>query len=150
MDNFLVQAVGSKRVVLFSPRDTLNLYLIGDKSAILDIDHPDIAKYPLFQQAVRYECYLHPGDVLFIPALWFHNVLSIDFCVAVNMFWRHLEPQFYDSKDVYGNKDPLHAQRASQIMEKALAALGELPDDYQDFYGRCLIARIQQRCLVKN
>ena len=31
-----------------------------------------------------------PGDVLFIPALWFHNVVSLDFSVAVNAFWRPL------------------------------------------------------------
>ena len=150
MDNFLVQVVGSKRVVLFSPRDALNLYLSGDKSEVLDIDHPNITKYPRFQQVTRYECFMHPGDVLFIPALWFHNVLSIDFSVAVNMFWRHLDPQFYDTKDVYGNKDPLHAQRAGQIMERALTALEELPEEYQDFYGRCLIARIEQRCLLEK
>ena len=56
MDNFLVQITGRKRVVLFSPRDALNMYLHGDKSAVIDIDHPDTTKYPLFQNAMRYEC----------------------------------------------------------------------------------------------
>ena len=36
---------------------------------------------------------LWQGDVLFIPALWFHNVLAKDFSVAVNVFWRNL-PQY--------------------------------------------------------
>ena len=47
------------------------------------------------------------GDVLYIPALWFHNVVSLDFSVAVNVFWRRLAPDMYDAKDTYGNKDPL-------------------------------------------
>ena len=68
MDNFLVQITGRKRVVLFSPRDALNMYLHGDKSAVIDIDHPDTTKYPLFQNAMRYECTMSPGDVLYIPA----------------------------------------------------------------------------------
>lgn len=147
MDNFLVQVTGRKRVVLFSPQDALNMYLHGDKSAVIDIDHPDTTKFPLFQNAIQYECTMNPGDVLYIPALWFHNVHSLDFSIAVNMFWRHLDTCYYDAKDVYGNKDPPQAQRAQQIMERALTSLTELPEEYRDFYGRCLIARIQQKCL---
>jgi hypothetical protein len=52
------------------------------------------------------------GDVLFIPSLWFHNVVSLDFSVAVNVFWRSLPKEMYDPKDTYGNKDPLPVNRA--------------------------------------
>ena len=45
--------------------------------------------------------------MLFIPSLWFHNVVSLDFSVAVNVFWRSLPKEMYDPKDTYGNKDPL-------------------------------------------
>jgi hypothetical protein len=30
------------------------------------------------------------GDVLYIPALWFHNVVAHDFSVAVNVFWKQV------------------------------------------------------------
>ena len=72
------------------------LYLQGDKSRVssstitaslkpvtvyhvqvVDIDHPDSGQFPLFASAERYETDLEPGDVLFIPALWFHNMLGI-------------------------------------------------------------------------
>ena len=43
---------------------------LGDKSEVLDIDNPDIEKYPLFPCADRYETELQPGDVLFIPGLY--------------------------------------------------------------------------------
>ena len=59
---------------------------------------------------------LEPGDVLYIPALWFHNVTSIGFSVALNVFWRShhhehaqqggsatIDPNLYDRKDLYGN-----------------------------------------------
>lgn len=51
MDNFLIQVTGKKRVVLFSPRDAQYLYLSGTKSEVLNIDNPDLAKYPLFSKA---------------------------------------------------------------------------------------------------
>ena len=149
MDNFLVQVTGRKKVVLFPPQDALYLYLNGDKSEVLDIESPDLTRYPLFQYATQYHCELDPGDILFIPALWFHNVVSLDFSVAVNVFWRHLDTQFYDSKDTYGNRDPPQVQRAWQIMDRALKALYELPEEYRDFYARCMMNKIQQSCFTK-
>ena len=41
--------------------------LSGDKSEVLDIDNPDLLRYPEFVKATRYECELEPGDILFIP-----------------------------------------------------------------------------------
>ena len=148
MDNFLVQIRGRKKVILFRPQDALNLYLTADKSSVLDIEQPDLAKYPLFSNALRYECELNPGDVLYIPALWFHNVLSLDFSVAVNIFWRHLKPEFYDHKDTYGNRDPCQVQRATQILDRALKLLQELPEEYRDFYARCMVNKIQKQCFL--
>lgn len=141
----------------------------GDKSEILDIDAPDLKRFPDFVKARRYECVLEPGDLLFIPgelrrslklhqawrfsnhtnvcfsALWFHNTLALQFGVGVNVFWRHLPADSYDKKDPYGNKDPAAAARALQALERALNALQELPADYRDFYGRRMIQRIQKR-----
>ena len=150
MDNLLVQVTGRKRVVLFSPQEVNNLYLSGDKSRVLDIDTPDLTAYPRFAHATRHECLLKAGDVLFIPALWFHNVVSLDFSVAVNLFWKNLDSKLYDSRDTYGNKDPLPAQRAQQIVDRALKALEDLPDDYKDFYARCLVSRIEAKSYLDN
>ncbi|XP_026150967.1 tRNA wybutosine-synthesizing protein 5 isoform X1 [Mastacembelus armatus] len=145
MDNLLAQVTGRKRVVLYSPQDALHLYLSGDKSEILDIDTPDLKQFPEFVRAKRYECVLEPGDLLFIPALWFHNTLALQFGVGVNVFWRHLPPDSYDKKDPYGNKDPVAATRALQTLERALHTLDELPADHKDFYGRRMIQLIQKR-----
>jgi hypothetical protein len=67
MDNILVQVSGSKRVILFPPSDVDCLYMKGDKSQVLEVDTPDLEKYPLFAKAKRYECILEPGDAVFIP-----------------------------------------------------------------------------------
>ncbi|KAK7506779.1 hypothetical protein BaRGS_00002254 [Batillaria attramentaria] len=150
MDNMLIQVTGHKRVVLFSPQEAENLYLDGDKSSVLDIDNPDLSKYPRFAHAVRMEGRLEPGDILFIPALWFHNVISEDAGVAVNVFWKHLSDEMYDHKDTYGNKDLVLAQRAMQIVDGAIKALDKLPEDYRDFYARRLVLRIQSKAYSKT
>ncbi|XP_067843909.1 tRNA wybutosine-synthesizing protein 5 isoform X2 [Heptranchias perlo] len=145
MDNLLIQVTGRKRVVLFSPQDAPYLYLTGDKSEVLDIDTPDLGKYPQFAKAQCYECQLDPGDVLYIPALWFHNTVAKEFGVGVNVFWKHLPADCYDKTDTYGNKDPLAASRAMQILDRALKTLEELPDEYRDFYARRMVLRIQSK-----
>ncbi|KAG8521007.1 tRNA wybutosine-synthesizing protein 5 [Galemys pyrenaicus] len=150
MDNFLIQVTGKKRVVLFSPRDAQYLYLSGTKSEVLNIDNPDLAKYPLFSKARRYECFLEAGDVLFIPALWFHNIISEEFGVGVNVFWKHLPSECYDKTDTYGNKDPTAASRAAQILDRALKTLAELPEEYRDFYARRMVLHIQDKAYSKN
>ena len=145
MDNLLVQICGHKRVVLFPPCDASLLYLRGDKSQVVDIDKPDLKHFPLFAQAHACEALLQPGDVLFIPALWFHNVQALEFSVAVNTFWRHLDDAVYDKKDVYGNKDLLPAQRAFQLVDKVIGSLAELPDEYREFYARRLVTNIESQ-----
>lgn len=145
MDNLLVQVTGRKTVVLFSPREATNMYMVGDKSAVMDIDCPDLETYPLFARVRHHRCTLEQGDVLFIPAMWFHNVTSEQFGVAVNIFWRHLDACYYDAKDTYGNKDPPQAQRAAQLIDKALAALDELPEEYRDFYARTMVSKLSSR-----
>lgn len=59
-------------IIFLEMLTSLNLYypfwnFSGTKSEVLDIDNPDLAKYPLFSKARRYECSLKAGDVLFIP-----------------------------------------------------------------------------------
>lgn len=150
MDNILVQVVGRKRVVLFPPSDAPYLYLTGDKSRVMDIDAPDPDAFPKFSQATRWEAELEAGEVLYIPALWFHNVTALEFGVAVNVFWRHLGAEFYDSKDTYGNKDPPQVQRSLQMVERAAKVLSELPQEHRQFYGHRLVEHLKEKVREVN
>ena len=42
----------------------------------VDIEYPDLARFPRFSEARRVECELGAGDVLFMPAFWWHEVRS--------------------------------------------------------------------------
>merc|ERR1719309_516732 len=146
MDNIYCQVVGHKQSVLWPPSEADKLYLVGDKSRVVDIENPDLEQFPLFPLAKQYKAELEPGDILFIPALWFHNMLARDFGVAVNVFWRELPINLYDPKDPYGNRDHLPAAKALRMLDNVMKQLQDLPEDYRDFYARRLVKRIQDKC----
>ena len=85
--------------------------------------------------------------MIFLSALWYHNVINEEWGVAVNVFWRHLDASMYDHKDPYGNKDLVPGTRALQVADRALKILDELPEEYKDFYVRRLILRLQHKGL---
>jgi len=68
---------------------------------------------------------------LFIPAMWFHNVVTLSPSISVNIFFRHLEPDQYNPKDLYGNKDFIVAEKALTQIDEALATLQQLPEYYR-------------------
>lgn len=69
----------------------------------------------------------------------------LDFGIAVNVFWKELDEDFYDKKDPYGNKDLLPAQQAFNAVDKALSSLSKLPPGYREFYYYRLIAHLQKK-----
>lgn len=147
--NIYLQVVGSKKITLWAPEEALNLYLQGDKSKVVDIESPDLSLFPLFPKAERHEGCLLPGDLLFVPSLWFHNTFSEEFSIAVNVFWRELPPSLYDINDLYGNRDLLPARKAMDMLNRILKQIEILPRDQRDFYGRLMINEIGTKCLSK-
>lgn len=59
--DILCEITGSKRVVLWQPGEVRHLYVNGSTSQVLDIDNPDLRKYPKFSRAKRIEGTLNPG-----------------------------------------------------------------------------------------
>lgn len=55
---------------------------LGSKSEVLNIDCPDLDKYPLFPKARRYECSLDAGDVLFIPGKALDHTSVFSVCLS--------------------------------------------------------------------
>lgn len=133
---------------MWAPSDYSNLYMDGDKSAITDVDDPDLDKFPKFAQAQLYQGLLEPGDALFIPSMWLHNMKATSFGMAINMFWKNLDEAVYDQKDPYGNKDLLPAAKAKRMLDNVIKQLEGLPIDIKDFYGQQLIAAIEKKCCL--
>ncbi|GET92812.1 hypothetical protein, conserved [Leishmania tarentolae] len=167
LDNVLCQIVGTKRVILFPPSEYNNLYVTGSSSAVLNVDAPDLVRYPRLIAACKtaQEVVLRPGDMLFIPAMWFHNITTLSpdaelsesaedmikapYNMSVNVFYRHFSDMaVYDPKDLYGNKDILAVTRIREALQSAvhdvlgkarLTAASDTPDvpaNYVEFAVR--------------
>ncbi|KAM8907236.1 bifunctional peptidase and (3S)-lysyl hydroxylase JMJD7 isoform 1-T1 [Lycaon pictus] len=63
----------------------------------LDPLAPDLARYPNYSQARALCCTVQAGEMLYLPALWFHHVQQSHGCIAVN-YWYDME---YDLKYSY-------------------------------------------------
>jgi hypothetical protein len=104
-NNILVQAVGHKTISLIDPFRTHAVYPsklkihpwqrtdtagqvyfekspagptthVVDNFPLVNLTHPNLTKYPLFKEASPLTVELHPGDLLIMPAYWFHQVVN--------------------------------------------------------------------------
>ena len=56
-------------------------------SYIPDIKRPNFKKFSKFKEAVQYKVTLNPGNVLFIPSGWWHQVESLNPSISLNFWW---------------------------------------------------------------
>jgi hypothetical protein len=88
---------GRRRFTLFPPEQIGNLYVgpldfapTGAPLSLVELNAPDFQRYPRFRSALAAAqvAELGPGDALFIPPLWWHNVESLEpVNVLVNYWW---------------------------------------------------------------
>jgi lysine-specific demethylase 8/hypoxia-inducible factor 1-alpha inhibitor (HIF hydroxylase) len=98
-DGTLVQLHGVKRAALFPPSQTANLYPfplrrkgIAPWISQVYLNGPDFDRFPLLKTALSHQVdvTLSAGEVLFIPANWWHEVSSISdgYICSINRFWK--------------------------------------------------------------
>lgn len=156
-DNILFQIVGKKRIILFPPSETEYLYVQGDKSTINNFDdwNECLVKHPDLCNSRPYEGFLYPTDGIFIPALWWHNVKTVDlyesnqdYSIGFNVFWKDsslVSSDVYATSDVYGNKNPQAYESALSNLDKAISHLDKLPGKYSDFYKTMLMITLKNK-----
>lgn len=93
-DNLFAQIWGSKRIFLAPPHHDEYLYT-REANALLfgspfDPEAPDYERYPLARQAALLECIVEPGDMLYVPAGWYHQVRSLSFSLSSNRWSRDM------------------------------------------------------------
>ncbi|NXS78005.1 KDM8 protein, partial [Erpornis zantholeuca] len=89
--NFLAQVFGKKYIRLYSPQDSENLYphesQILHNTSQVDVEDPDLVKFPNFTKAAFQSCILMPGQILFIPVKYWHYVRSLELSFSVSFWW---------------------------------------------------------------
>lgn len=105
-NNLACCLVGRRRFTLFPPEQIDNLYPGpleptpgGQVVSMIDPTAPDLERYPRFAQAAAAAeiAELEPGDVLFYPALWWHNVEALGPFNAMVNYWWNDAPAFMDT-----------------------------------------------------
>ena len=90
--NFYVQLYGTKKFTLFSPSQWPGLYpypFLHPSHAQAQVNLSDVGQLELFPLAGKtraLEVILQPGDLLYMPPLWFHHVESMELSISVNVW----------------------------------------------------------------
>ena len=81
---FLNQIYGRKRVILFSPEQSDNIYHHPfTVASYIDINQPDYKRYPALKHAQGYETMLYPGETIFMPSGYWHYIEYTDFGYSI-------------------------------------------------------------------
>jgi lysine-specific demethylase 8 len=89
--NLFTQVHGSKHWHLFPPNSDMLLDPPITRSPYFysrfDPDSPDFKAFPAAKFLNAWECVLNPGDVLFNPPFWWHQVKNMSHSIGVGFRW---------------------------------------------------------------
>uniref|UniRef100_A0A7S4BKS2 JmjC domain-containing protein n=1 Tax=Chrysotila carterae TaxID=13221 RepID=A0A7S4BKS2_CHRCT len=126
-DNTFVQLEGVKDFYLFPPSAADALHVFPDshpraRKAQLNVEAPDMQLHPLAASLpTARKVTLHPGEVLFIPAFWFHHVVSRSPTISINVFSQSAVP--LAAASLLAQPLPIPAQWPVDLKRRALTHL---------------------------
>jgi hypothetical protein len=94
----ITEIYGDKEFVMYAPEDGQYLYtkkFFPNHSMVDDPVMQDLQRFPLLVKATQYRTVLKPGDMIFVPAKWWHaaRALSTSISVCTNSLdgsnWAH-------------------------------------------------------------
>lgn len=91
-EGLLAAVMGTKRVMLFAPSEKRNLYPYPPWSpsaqfAQVDLDQPDMRRFPRLARARGAIAELVPGDALYLPGGHWHYVESDEVTISIGFRW---------------------------------------------------------------
>jgi ribosomal protein L16 Arg81 hydroxylase len=85
---FMTQVIGRKRVKLISSEALHLVYNFENFAGFfseVDVEKPDLERYPRFAEPEIIDVVLEPGEALLIPVGWWHHVRSLDVSISVSL-----------------------------------------------------------------
>lgn len=91
-ENIFCQLIGRKRFYLYPPGFTPWLYSNPLLSGLpnysgFDPENPDYERFPLARAVRPIEVHLGPGDAIYLPSRWWHQVRSLELSASFNIWW---------------------------------------------------------------
>lgn len=77
-NNLMAQVIGRKRVLLVAPNESAHMYNDYNRASPVSLEEPDHERFPDLAEVTIMEALIGPGDLLFIPAGWWHSVRALD------------------------------------------------------------------------
>lgn len=120
---------GRRRFILFPPQQVENLYVgpldftpAGQPVSMVDFAEPDVDRFPRFTEALKHAqvADLAPGDALYIPSMWWHQVEAFDSLnMLVNYWWR---------------ETPQRLGQPMDALQHAILAIRDLPTEQKQAF----------------
>ncbi|MEM7151693.1 MAG: cupin-like domain-containing protein [Myxococcota bacterium] len=90
--NLYAQVQGRKRWMLVSRREFTRVYPYPPWSGVpnycrASVEAPDRDRFPRLQGVTVHDTTLAPGELLYIPSLWWHQARSVDTSISINLWW---------------------------------------------------------------
>ena len=129
-ENLACVIAGRRRFTLFPPEQVTNLYPgpldfnpAGQAISMVDFYAPDYSRFPKYRSALdaAQVAEMAPGDVLFVPSMWWHQVEGLDdLNMLVNYWWR---------------STPAWTGLPQDALMHALMSIGGLPETQRKAWG---------------
>jgi ribosomal protein L16 Arg81 hydroxylase len=129
-NNFFVQVYGHKHLTLFDPMETDLLYPYPPEASashisFINLEQTDFEKYPGFRQAHALKGVIGPGELLYLPAYWWHHVRSLQISISVNFWWppdlgQNFLPNALRALPLLYQQDRLREMKAQVLSEAGL------------------------------
>lgn len=134
-DNINVQLYGRKLWNLYSPTNHTELSLFPylhfhHAQTQVNVEQPDYDLFPNFKHAVRYQGVTEPGEALYLPAMWFHNVITLNTSINVNSWVKTPTSSLMEQLTSYlarTTTQDMNAYAAQVYLRALIAALGKSP-----------------------
>lgn len=78
-----VQSVGSKRISMIDSCQLPRVYNEQSFYSMVDVERPDLERFPEFGKVTVRQAVLQPGDAVFIPVNWWHQLHALQISVSV-------------------------------------------------------------------
>ena len=94
VDNLLAQILGEKQILLAAPAQRRNVYPYSPFNPIppvtsrINMSTVDHRRFPKFAKVEFVAGTLRPGEMLFLPVHWWHEVRGVGVNVSVNFWWQ--------------------------------------------------------------